>query len=180
MWNNYVKLSILAGFLIQMISCVPSTESWTEVGMEPQYVSPTDFTQVYTEGPKESVDQGAPLEFNGYIYINERFRGIHVFDNSDPANPEKTFFWRIPGNTEFTINDDYLYADNSRHLLTIDISDPADIKVVNFVEDVYTPDMGNNNYPPYYVGRFECVEFEKGIVVGWVSKVLDSPRCYIF
>ena len=163
-----------------MGSCVPTEEKWTEDGMAPLYVSPTDFTQVYTEGPKESVDQGATIEDNGYIYINERFKGIHVFDNSDPANVERVYFWRIPGNTEFQIDENYLYADNSRHLLTIDISDPSAIEVLSHIKDVYTVDLGNNNYPPDYLGRFECVNFDEGIVDGWEWKTLNSPRCYIF
>jgi len=162
------------------LSCVPQEEKWTEQGLKPIYVSPDDFSLIFSESPKESVDQGSSFEIDGYIYINEVFKGIHVFDNSDPANVSKVFFWNIPGNSEFTVDGDFLYADNSRHLLTINISDPANIKVVSHLEDFYTPDMANNNFPPDYQGRFECVEFEKGIVVDWESDLLDSPRCYIF
>lgn len=180
MSKNYIQTIFFILLAISMFSCVPTEEQWTERGLAPEYVSPTDFSQIYTEAPKESVDQGSPLEYNGYIYINETFKGIHVFDNTDPGNPKKIYFWRIPGNTEFTINEDYLYADNSRHLLTIDISSPDNIKVLNYIEDIYTPDMANNNYPPDYNGRFECVDFDKGIVVGWKEELLDSPRCYRF
>ena len=161
-------------------SCVPQSEKWEEIGLAPIYISPSDFSFIKTESPRASEDQGSQVEENGYIYINERVQGIHVFDNSDPSKPSRIYFWKIPGNTEFQIANDRLYADNSRHLITIDISDASDIKVLSHVADVYTVNMENVNYPRNYSGRFECPEFEEGIVVDWESKLLDSPRCYIW
>lgn len=159
-------------------SCLPD-DSWQQLGLAPIYASPNNFDLIQSVEPRESVDQGAFMEIYPYIYINDRFTGIHVFDNSDPANPSKIYFWEIPGNTEFTISGDFLYADNSRHLLTINVSDPANIFVVSAVEDIYTPNMENNNFPLNYSGRFECADFDKGIVVDWEEKLLDSPRCFI-
>ena len=124
-----------------------------------------------------SIDQGSFVENNGFIYINERFKGIHVFDNSNLGNPIKVYFWHIPGNSEFTVDGNFLYADNSRHFITIDISDPANIKVLSHVKDLFSNGMENENYPKNYRGVFECVEFEKGIVVGWENQLLDSPKC---
>ena len=163
---------------ISVISCLPSEDSWTTVGLAPLYASPDDMSLIYAQEPIESVKQGLFIEKNGYIYINERFKGIHVIDNTNPASPEKVFFWNIPGNTEFTIDDDILYADNSRHLLVIDISDYSNIAVKSLVKDTYSINMDNVNFPDEYQGRFECVDWEKGIVVGWETKLLENPKCF--
>ena len=175
---RYLYFFAFVTAMVIFTSCVPD-DSWEEIGLAPIYVSPDNYDLIKSTEPRESIDQGAFLEIYPYIYINDRFTGIHVFDNQDPANPSKMFFWEIPGNTEFTISGDFLYADNSRHLLTIDISDPANIFVVSAVEDIYTPNMENNNFPLNYSGRFERTDFEKGIVVDWEERLLDSPRCYI-
>lgn len=182
--NNKHKLLYRIGvFSLFVMICFPSCfsdlrEPWQENGMAPIYVSPTNFDLIYSSSPQPSEDQGSFVEEGNYIYVNERFKGIHVFDNSDPANPEKKFFWNIPGNSEFTIDGNYLYADNSRHLLTIDISNPAEIKFISYIEDVYTVNMENDNYPENYTGRFQCADFSKGIVVDWELRLLDSPKCF--
>ena len=176
---SFLQFSAIFVLLIGMQSCFDDEESWQEQGLAPIYVSDTDFSLINSEEPRPSVDQGSILEIDDYIYINERFKGIHVFNNTDPGNPLKEYFWAIPGNSEFNISDDFLYADNSRHLITIDISDKSNIKYLSHIPDLYTVNMENDNYPKDYIGRFECADFEKGIVTGWESRLLDSPRCYI-
>jgi len=46
-----------------------------------------------------------------YIFINERMKGVHVYDVSDPANPQNKGFIEIPGNVDIAIKDNILYAD---------------------------------------------------------------------
>lgn len=166
--------------MILLSSCFPEENQWQEQGMAPVYISPEDFSYIKSGPPIPSEDQGSFLEKDDRVYINERFRGIHVFDNTDPSSIEKIYFWAIPGNTEFTVDGNYLYADNSRHLLTIDISDPENLEVLSFIPDIYSINEENDNYPRNYTGKFECADFEKGIVVDWESKLLNSPKCYIF
>ena len=101
------------------------------------------------------------------------------FDNTDLSNPIKTYFWNIPGNTEFSIVGNELFADNSRHLIVLDISDKSDIQYVSHVEDVYTEDRQNENFPDNYFGWFECVDFEKGIVIDWEEAFLEDANCRI-
>lgn len=173
----YYVFTVLMMSLLAFSSCIKETIRME--GMAPIYVSPEDFSLVKSLEAQESRDQGSILEVGDYIYINERFTGIHVFDNSDPEHPEKILFWSIPGNTEFTIDGDYLYADNSRHLLTINIAVPTHIYVEGHIKDVYTINMENQNYPKNYYGRFECTEFDKGIVIGWELKTIRNPKCFI-
>ena len=63
-------------------------------------------------------------------------------------------------------------------LIVIDISDVQNPVVVKRIEDVYTPP---NQYYPEDVAwhtYFECVDPDKGYVVGWVRDLLVNPECY--
>ncbi len=165
---------------VGLTSCFDLPEGESGLGMKPVYISPDDFSVIYTREPQPNVDQGSFVSDGDFFYINERFKGIHVYDNTDLNNPVKIHFWNIPGCSEFTLDGELLYADNSRHLLTIDISDKADIKYVSHVKDIYTGDQQNNNFPEDYRGIFECVDFENGIVVDWEEAMLENVDCIIY
>lgn len=178
--NRILYILLFACSCFVFSSCFDLPEGHTGTGLKPVYISPEDFSLIFTDDPRESVDQGSFFADPEFFYINERFKGIHVFDNTNVNNPVKIHFWNIPGNSEFSIEGDLLFADNSRHLLTIDISNKADIKYVSHVRDIYTADNQNNNFPENYRGIFECVDFDKGIVVEWEEDFLENVDCRIF
>ena len=112
------------------------------------------------------------------MFINEVNRGIHVVDIEVPSNPVTVLFWNIPGNSTFTIEDNTLYADNSRHLIVIDISDFTNIKYVQHVADFYLENDPVIRRPPEdYNGPFECVNPREGILIDWVMEELTNPLC---
>lgn len=82
---------------------------------------------------------------NDYLLIGEETKGVHVFDNTDPSSPTKTGFINILGNREFYVENDFLYADNYYDMVKIDISNPMSPLLVNRVEDVYLPNLTDNN-----------------------------------
>ena len=57
----------------------------------------------------------------GYIFINEELKGIHVIDNRNPENPQNIGFIEIPGNVDIAIKNNTLYADSYIDLGAIDI-----------------------------------------------------------
>lgn len=77
--------------------------------------------------------------FGSYLLVNELKEGIHIFDNSNPSNPLEVNFIKIPGNVDMSVRDGMLYADNYIDLLTIDISDPKNPKLLCRSESVFTP-----------------------------------------
>ena len=50
--------------------------------------------------------------YKDYLLINEPSKGIHIFDNKNPANPINLSFIPIEGNVDLAINSNILYADN--------------------------------------------------------------------
>jgi hypothetical protein len=97
-------------------------------------------------------DPGTPLSQTGqiyvkgsYIYLNDPEKGIHIIDNSDPAHPVQTAFLNIPGNLNIGIRNNILYADMYADVLSIDISNVHQVKILGmlrsfFTTRVYVPD----------------------------------------
>jgi len=108
--------------------------------------------------------------YNQYIFLSEEDKGIHVIDNTNPANPIPTGFMNIPGNTQMAVKGTYLYANSYIDLLVINISDMNNPDEVNRLRDVFeysTPAI-NDKYPCANVYK------DKGVVVGWnVEKTKD-------
>ena len=85
---------------------------------------------VKSSAPQNIVMPGKIYVQGNYIYINELGKGIHIVDYSQPSAPQNISFIPIPGSENLTIKGNYLYADEYADLLTIDITNPANAKLV--------------------------------------------------
>ena len=147
------------------------------IGLKPVYIDPQNI-EIKSEPPREFNDLGKILFVEPLIFISERLEGIHVIDNTDPSNPERIAFWAIPGNIDFTISDNILYADNSWNLLVIDISNIDQIELLSVLENFYQRPQTDLLYPQDYEGFFECVDEANGLVVEWEESLLTDPKCW--
>jgi hypothetical protein len=109
------------------------------------------------------------------IYVTEATKGIHIIDNTDPANPKPIHFIQVPGCRDIAIKNNVLYADNVVDLVALDISDLNNVTLLKRVPDMY--DQLDQEFPEAYEGYFECVDPEKGTVVGWEPATLTNPQC---
>lgn len=80
---------------------------------------------------------GKIYRFNNYLFVVEPYKGIHVFDNTNPSSPNGLNYIRIPGCIDLTIKDGFMYVDNAVDLVTIDISDASNLRVVNRLQNVF-------------------------------------------
>lgn len=123
---------------------------------------------------KNSVDIIAPIPVNesgkiyayeNYIFVNDKYKGVHVIDNSNPSNPQKVSFIKIAGNVDISVKGDYLYADSITDLMVFDISDIGNIQIVNRLEDV----LRDNVVWPAEADFFEYGDwdYENDILIGW-------------
>ena len=94
-------------------------------------------SSVKAESKHELVRPGKIYTKGNYLFINEIKEGIHVVDNSDPANPRFVSFIVIPGNGDIAVRNNILYADSFSDLVALDISDPGNAKEVSRVENVF-------------------------------------------
>lgn len=90
-----------------------------------------------------TIESAQPTQSDGKIYVTQNLlfyvaqeSGIHVFDNSNPQNPQNMIFINLEGVHDIAIKGNYLYADNFVDLVVFDISDLNNISLVRTVENV--------------------------------------------
>jgi hypothetical protein len=110
--------------------------------------------------PKDMQLPGKFFVYGNYIFLNEIDKGVHIIDNTDPANPVVKAFIDIPGNLDIAVKGNILYADMYQDLVAVDISDPLKAKLVKDLPDVF-PER-------YYANGF--IADNNRIIVGWLKK----------
>jgi hypothetical protein len=105
---------------------------------EPIYMSRTELaTSVRLEEARNISETGKIYIWEGYLFINEPRKGVHVYDNTNTANPIALGFISILGNIDITIKNGLLLADNATDLVSIDISNTNSIHVVKRLKNVF-------------------------------------------
>lgn len=75
--------------------------------------------------PEESVDSIGKFYYNDErIFLNETGKGVHIYDNSNPKQPQYIGFITVPGSQDIAVRKDILYVDSYTDLLAIDIAEP--------------------------------------------------------
>jgi hypothetical protein len=133
---------------------------------KPLKMSKADFKKaIDVIAPIPMDESGKIYVYGHYIFVNEKYEGVHVVDNSDPKAPQKIAFIKIPGNVDVSVKGNYLYADSITDLIVLDISDINNIKTVNRLENV----LRDNVIFPFEVDIYEWqdIDYENDIVIGW-------------
>lgn len=143
------------------------------------------YTPVYGEAASAAIrllppqmvrNPGKIYEYGTYLLVNEVNRGIHIYNNENPANPVAIGFAELIGNSDMAIRNGILYADHMGSLVALNTN--------NFSELVELGRLPISNWllgvPPPSQHYFECVDQSKGLVVGWKKKLLNNPDCYAF
>ena len=108
----------------------------------------TFYRPVYrtTEEVRQNIKSSSPVSIknpgklfyrNGYIFLNEINRGVHIIDISSPAQPRVVAFVSIPGAVDLAVRSNILYSDMYTDLVSLDISDPLHTKVTSIIEGVF-------------------------------------------
>jgi len=174
MKNRYLHLILAVGLVSLFSGC--EKDHIVRDGMRPIYYGYDDFSELRSGPPLPYGNLGKIVTSGAYIFINEVGKGIHVIDNTNPNLPVQLYFWYIIGNTEFTLLQNFLYANNGKHLLVINISDVANIKLETVIKNQYQPEL-LELFPENYDGYFECYDGSLGILKSWEKSELTNPYC---
>ena len=140
MMKNVAFISVLLLGLF-FTSCLKDICDETRIFIqyEPIYLNENEIrTDISTEASRALNNPGKIYAYKEYLFINELQEGVHIINNSDPANPNNIGFIAIPGNVDVAVKDGYMYADNYMDLVTIDINNPQNSFLVCRDEDVYS------------------------------------------
>ncbi len=137
------------------------TVTWTEY--EPVYMSQEEFLEaVKLEGARDLESPGKIYFYEGYLFVNEVNKGVHIIDNRDPSSPLFTGFISIPANRDIAVRGNLLYADSHKNLLVFDIENLHDPVLVTRIENVFEFTLSSQAGFP-----FRQVDHTRGIVVDW-------------
>lgn len=136
--------------------CMSSYTYW-----EPVYKTKDEVkANIKNNTVREIEKPGKIYLYGNTIFLNEIDKGIHVIDNSNPAQPRKISFIDIPGNMDIAVKGNLLYADFYTDLVTIDISNPAAIQVRKFTDHVFPRRYWGNGF----------IEDSSKVIADWKRK----------
>lgn len=171
------QILYLAG--LALLLCSACTRNGEEppkevTGYAPVYQTDPQVATIGSEDPQPIVSGGKIYIKDQMLFQVEAGKGIHVLNIANPSQPVKLAFLRVAGAQELSVKANLLYTNNYNDLVVIDITDIADIRLVKRLKEVFH--LTGGSLPPER-GYFECVDPDKGDVVGWEKKTLHSPQC---
>ena len=150
---------------------------------EPVFMPLSDFRSSVKVADQavEISQRGKMCFYNGYLYISEPEKGIHIIDNRNPAAPQNIGFIELIGNADLAIRNDLLYADAFIDLVWFDINNPAKPELKGRLENVFPqglPEIPNDYNCDY--SQVYSANGTKGIIVGWklVQRTEKVQRSY--
>lgn len=121
-----------------------------------------------SEEPHEITGYGKISYYQGYLFMSEPEKGIHIIDNRNPAQPTVVGYIELLGNADISVRNNILYADSYIDLVWFDVSNPAKPVLKGRLEDVFPEalpvirgEIGFDYGMVYGEGR------KPGVVVGW-------------
>ncbi len=166
-----IRLTTIFRLLAMLFILAGCEDKYTEqyLSLEPVYMSYKDFREAVKVESTHALEKPGKIYYkDNYLFINEIMKGVHVYNNANPASPQYVGFVKIPGNVDMVIKGNIMYADSYIDLVGIDISNPATAKEVARLKSVFPYSVPP--YESYY--RLGTIDDTQGVVVDWnVKKV---------
>jgi hypothetical protein len=174
MYSKIIKVFAFSvtGMLFMMCDPIgPQFPAGEVQGYRPIYASSNDLSITFTTA-RQLQNPGKIYVYGDYLLINEKSKGIHFYDNANPASPKALGFLKMEGNIDMAVKNNVLYADHIGSLVALNIAD------MDHIVELSRFKTWSNNLPPDEGMYFECVDPSKGDVVGWEMATLKNPECY--
>jgi len=166
--NFFLTAPMVILLLMSMVSCKDSSIEYRKYPANvPQYMSYEEMRKAPKSTAASAIQSSGKIYIQGnYLFVNEKYKGIHVFDNTNPASPVNLTFIDIPGNVDLAIRGNYLYADNYVDLVVLDISNITSPVEIARIKDIfpYTIPETVETYP------IANIDEKQGVIVGWQVK----------
>jgi hypothetical protein len=120
----------------------------------------------YSAGEREMADPGKlwVSADNNTIYVVERYKGVHIIDNTNSANPTQTGFITAPGCIDLAIKGDIIYLDNAVDLVAVSLTTHRETERLKG----YFPEPLSPNGYSYY--QYNSSRPDDMILVGWKKR----------
>jgi hypothetical protein len=106
--------------------------------------------------------------YQNWLMLVEKFKGVHLIDNSDPANPVRKGFLRVPGCQNVAVGNGTLYVDNAVDLVGVKINFTTMEGKVVARKKLALPEIESpEGYLPWKYARNNRQQHTE--IVGWIS-----------
>ena len=113
--KNIIALLLLTGFIFAGCKDI-YTEQY--LSLEPVYQSFEDFRASVKMGSQQDlVKPGKIYTIGSYIFINENMKGVHVYNNVNPASPQYAGFINIPGNVDIAVKNSIMARNAGKNVI---------------------------------------------------------------
>lgn len=131
---------LLATVSIMLLnSCLKDTGSVQYYTYTPVYKTSAQVRSEIKSGAPQPITNPAKMCVLGNtIFLVETEKGIHIIDNTNPSSPVNKAFITVPGNEDITVQGNILYADCYTDLMAIDISNPDNVVLKNYIAGIFT------------------------------------------
>ena len=168
--RKIILLPFLVIIVFALQSCLKDKITKTYSIFEPIYKSKAEVQAEIKSSTANSISNpGKIYMYGNYIFLNEVNKGVHIIDNSNPANPVIKAFINIPGNVDIAVKGSTLYADLFTDLVVVDISDPLNATLKKVVPKIF----------PERVYASGFVQDSTKVIVGWterkIKETIDQP-----
>ena len=154
-----ILLTLFSAFLLQ--SCLKDKMLYTYTIARPVYAEKSVvYANIRSNAPQQVEHPGKIYLYGNYIFLSEVDKGVHIIDNSNPANPVRKAFINIPGNLDIAVKGNTLYADLYTDMVVVDITDPLAARFERYIPGVF---------PYRYVG-YGFTSDSSRVIVDWIRK----------
>ncbi|MDD4515213.1 hypothetical protein [Massilibacteroides sp.] len=156
--KQLLPILLLGGTLL--IGTSSSGDERWEGDYVPVFMKRTELEKsvFFNEESRDLKNPGKIYTKDHYIFINEKYKGIHVIDNTTPASPKQIGFIVAPGCIDMAIKGSTLYLDNAVDLVAFNLETRTVTERIPFV---FPEPLSPQNYS-YYGDRKDDL-----ILVGW-------------
>jgi hypothetical protein len=108
---------------------------------------PTFEASVTLEDARSIINSGKIYVFNGLLFVNEKNKGFHVFDNENPSSPIALAYIKAPGATDLAIKNEVYYINQAVDLIAVTYDkQTANLQVTKRIREVFPPKVSPDGF----------------------------------
>src|SRR5512138_3580400 len=113
-----VILALTTLLMLAFGSCIKDSMKQSYVYYRPVYKTKQEVrAAINSSTPKSIVNPGKLFYKDGYVFLNDLEKGVHIIDVRNPASPQVVAFVAIPGSVDVAVRGNILYADLTTDLV---------------------------------------------------------------
>lgn len=181
LFQNGKLLLVLLLLPVLLGSCLKDECRNTYTIFQPVYKTVSEVRkEMGFVGPRKMEKPGKVYLYGPFLLVNEQGKGIHVFDNTNPASPRAVGFLNILGNVDMAIRNNVLYADSYSDLAVFPIDNWANAKPVTFRDRVFADNhtfWTNQTNPDSAKIIVDYIERDTVVDCATISRWNSCPNC---